>query len=465
MRNGFDETAAAPARQTKTEPEPGPLADREAELALLGCLMLDPDYTLDACRAHGVTAESFYYGDHARLFAVLVDNLEKSLPADATAVGFDAPELRAIAADAMSSVSSYIYAPGYAGRVADLAGRRRLVAVAQRVVKAAYDGAAGEAEGILAAELVRQRPGVSVAAYDAATLLNTVFPEPTWLVQKLIPAGLVVLAGRPKLGKSWLALQLAGAVASGGKFLDTDTPRRGVLYVALEDTPRRIKDRLLLQRTPADAWLYFLFEFPHLSDNRSLLELERKRKEGCQLFIVDTLTRALGKIDQNDHVEVGLVVSRLQRWAVEHEVCLLFVDHHRKPAAAASDLVSDVLGATSKTAVADAVMGLYRKRGQTDATLAVTGRDIAERELVVTFDHAIGCWQLKGDAETVVASEKMQQLLDALATTGEATHRELYEATGQEKSHSFVRLQELVARGLVVRTEGRPVRFRLADRG
>ena len=61
-------------------------------------------------------------------------------------------------------------------------------------------------------------------------LLNADLPEQKWLVNELIPVGLVSLAGRPKVGKSWMALQLAVAVATGGRFLDKQVEQGAVLH-------------------------------------------------------------------------------------------------------------------------------------------------------------------------------------------------------------------------------------------
>ena len=76
------------------------------------------------------------------------------------------------------------------------------------------------------------------------------FPEPKWIVPDLLPTGLASLAGRPKLGKSWLALQLAAAVACGEHFLDWAVQDGRVLFIALEDPPRRLRDRLGRLRVP-----------------------------------------------------------------------------------------------------------------------------------------------------------------------------------------------------------------------
>lgn len=440
------------------------LADKSAELALLGCMLLDINYALDAMTGAGVTADSFFVSDHRRLCEVLRDAHARGEPSDHATVGFGAPELRVLALDAQAATPTYLNAPRYAARVAELAERRRMVAIAAQLAAAAADGNLDAAGAILAsAEAPRTRPRRTKTSYTAAELLEAEFPDPTWLVPGLIPTGLVILAGRPKIGKSWMALQVAGAVATGGKFFNTDTPKQAVLYIPYEDSPLRLKRRLNLQKTTGAASIRFEFDFPSLADDRALLALERLRAEGgFRLVVIDTLTRAMGKVDQNDQVAIGLVVGQLQRWAIEHDVCLILVDHHKKPGPTVDDLVSDVMGATSKTAAADAVIGLYRKRGQRDATLKLTGRDIEERELSVDFEKDTGTWVLRGDADQVVNGERNQQLINALQVLGQATHRELCEVTDQHRGHAFDRLQELVARGIVERMEGQPIRFALA---
>ena len=49
-------------------------------------------------------------------------------------------------------------------------------------------------------------------SWTLSEILDTEFPEPKWIVPSIVQEGLVMLAGRPKAGKSWMALQLAGAV-------------------------------------------------------------------------------------------------------------------------------------------------------------------------------------------------------------------------------------------------------------
>ena len=110
----------------------------------------------------------------------------------------------------------------------------------------------------------------------AQQIITTEYPEPTWAVPGLIPEGLTILASRPKMGKGWLCLEMAIGVASGGTVLgqiDVPTTHK-VLYIALEDTPRRLKSRvqMILQGNTPPAQLFFAVTWPRL-DGTGLQEL------------------------------------------------------------------------------------------------------------------------------------------------------------------------------------------------
>jgi RecA-family ATPase len=81
--------------------------------------------------------------------------------------------------------------------------------------------------------------------FSAASLKERKFEPIAWLVPQLIPEGVTILAGRPKVGKSWLALDIALAKA-GGRYVmgNLHLIEGDVLYAALEDNPRRLRARI-----------------------------------------------------------------------------------------------------------------------------------------------------------------------------------------------------------------------------
>ncbi|MFR1358681.1 MAG: AAA family ATPase, partial [Ruthenibacterium lactatiformans] len=90
--------------------------------------------------------------------------------------------------------------------------------------------------------------------------MQTLFEQPLepidFLVDGLFAQGLYILGGSPKVGKSWLALQLCLAVCTGTPFLGRKTQQGEVLYLALEDGPQRLHSRALRLTQTAPAGLY-----------------------------------------------------------------------------------------------------------------------------------------------------------------------------------------------------------------
>src|SRR5262249_18016180 len=81
--------------------------------------------------------------------------------------------------------------------------------------------------------------------FTAATLRAMQFKVIQYVVPGLFPEGLTILAGKPTIGKSWLALDIALAVAGGRYVLGDIQPTQGdVLYAALEDNQRRLWKRI-----------------------------------------------------------------------------------------------------------------------------------------------------------------------------------------------------------------------------
>jgi len=176
--------------------------------------------------------------------------------------------------------------------------------------------------------------------------------------------------------------------------------------------------------------------------------------KGYSLIVIDTLSRALGHADQMDAADMTMFMSSLQRLAMRHNLALLLIDHHRKPSLASSaDPVDDIFGSTAKAGVVDAAMGLYRQHGEAEAVLKITGRDLCESELALRWDATHFLWDAQGDAQKVERSVRQHEVLDALQTLGQAQLRDLADATGQNRSNLFHRLQSLVQNKLVERTE------------
>jgi DNA-binding MarR family transcriptional regulator len=271
-------------------------------------------------------------------------------------------------------------------------------------------------------------------SYSAIDLLATDFPEPRFAVPNILAEGLNFMAGAPKLGKSWWALGIAIAVASGGRALGQIPVERGdVLYLGLEDSPRRLKSRLekMLVGGSAPDGLHFYTEWDRLTDGGAE-EIERWVEEhpACRLVIVDVFARVRPRLsDRSDRYLADYEAAQpLKTVADQRGLAILALHHTRK--AAAEDFVETVSGTHGLAAAADTIIVCKRARGQADATLHITGRDVEEQDLALRFDAAIGTWKLLGEAREWAVSEQRRKIIETLEVAGAMKPKQLAEAAG-----------------------------------
>lgn len=308
---------------------------------------------------------------------------------------------------------------------------------------------------------------------SADEILDTSWPDPVWAIPGLLPEGLTILAGRPKLGKSWLVLQEARAVATGGVFLGQRIDQAGpVLYLALEDTPRRLQERMKKQGWPRGLPVEFVTmeQFKDKIGNLLAGGAERLAQQIADkryhLVIIDTLSRACFD-DQNKNDVMSQVLAPVQEIALRRGLAIQLVDHHSSHMVGGSmDAVGDIMGGTSKGATLDTAWGLYRERGKTDANLAVTGREVDEQNLSLTFNKLTGAWDYQGDYYTLKLTKARQEYIDVIeALNGSAQAPEVAKNLGISNQAARQSLQELVTGGYLERIEkGRLVFYELPNR-
>ena len=260
--------------------------------------------------------------------------------------------------------------------------------------------------------------------FTAADLMAEALPEVRWIVPHILPEGVTFLAGKPKLGKSWMVLGLSLAVATGGVALGTNAVERGeVLYLALEDNRRRLQKRfgLLLAGRGAPEGLYLNLDWPRADDGGvGALDTWLDEHPDCRLVVIDTLarfkSRATGKRTQYD--EDRDAVDPLGPVAAEHGVGILLVHHLRETES--DDPLDMITGSVGLTGGVDGALVLKRRRGRADAFLHVDGRDIeTPTELALKFDPDAAIWSIVGDAEEYRLSESRQSILRVLGNADE----------------------------------------------
>ena len=233
---------------------------------------------------------------------------------------------------------------------------------------------------------------------NAEELLSYPLPPIRFIIDGLLPQGLHILAGAPKIGKSWLALALCLCVSKGEPLWSFTTKPCSVLYLCLEDSYQRIRCRLLDLTEDAPDTLHFSIIAEQLHSGLEQ-QIDRFLSEhpDTGLVVIDTLQRVRGSGDSgnpyaNDYRDIGA----LKALADKHRIAILLVHHIRK--LKADDPMDMISGTNGISGATDTNFVLMKtSRSKSTATLYCTGRDIEYRELNLEFDSATHFWNLLSD--------------------------------------------------------------------
>lgn len=239
---------------------------------------------------------------------------------------------------------------------------------------------------------------------SAKDLQNQNIPVPNIIVQHMIYQGLSVIASPPKLGKSWLSLDLAICIATGQDFLGNKTEQGDCLYLALEDSYHRLQSRLNLilgdKKAPDNLFISTLsngLENGLLEQLNDFITLH----PNTRLIIIDTLQKVRGNIKfnesaySNDYKEIG----KLKAFADHHNIAILLV-HHLRKAKDKDDVFNQISGTNGIAGAADTMMVLSKvNRSSEETMISITGRDVEYSEKLMIFDKECYRWKMLANQE------------------------------------------------------------------
>ena len=229
---------------------------------------------------------------------------------------------------------------------------------------------------------------------NAKTIIDHDYEPMRFFVDGLVPEGITLLAGLPKAGKSWLALDLAVAVSQGKPFLGKTTERSCVLYLALEDSERRIHDRIKQISGPEDdlSNLYFSTTSPRLGDGLSE-EISNTvlQHAKIRLIVIDVFQRIrmCNKFSRAaaaysvDYEELGALRNIVSRFQVS-----ILLNHHLRKSTDEFNPFNEIHGSNGLTGSVDTMLVL--KKNQTfsnSGTLYLSGRDVETDEFKLLFNN------------------------------------------------------------------------------
>lgn len=238
----------------------------------------------------------------------------------------------------------------------------------------------------------------NLCAIDGETLMDMPLALPRFCVGGLLPQGLSILGGAPKIGKSWLVLDLCVRIAKGEPIWNLDTIPGTTLYLCLEDPLHRVQQRLACVTDEAPANAYFATVAGSLTDDLEgqILSFLREHPDTV-LIVVDTFQMVRGNNGEPTYGSDYLEMQKLKRIADSQRISILLVHHLRKQGD--RDPINKLSGTTGISGAADAIFVLEKDERRTNAAkLICTGRDIEYRELQLQLSKGSCTWELLSDS-------------------------------------------------------------------
>lgn len=240
---------------------------------------------------------------------------------------------------------------------------------------------------------VNKKREISYSSFEE--LQNRQLPPIIYYVDSLIPQGLTLICSLPKIGKSWMALDMGISIASGMPIMGFKTHQAGVLYLALEDSENRLQDRTnkILDGKKAPKDFIYSIRCDDL-DNGLIDELEeiKKKEPQVKVIIIDTLqkVRSLYRGNNNygnDYKEL----SKLKEFADKYSMSIILIHHLKK--GHEGDVFEKVSGTNGITGTADTTIVLEKEdRANEETILSVVGRDVEFQKYVIRFNKETFKW-------------------------------------------------------------------------
>lgn len=282
-----------------------------------------------------------------------------------------------------------------------------------------------------------------------------------WLVTDILtPDELFILGTPPRVGKSIFGLTLAKAVATGSPFLDRPVTQGSVLYINLEDSPTKVKQRQIAQGWADNLPVYWMDKFK-LSELDDLRELADEIPD-LRLVILDTFSRIRDDNQKESSAELGKILEPLQEWAKERGVCVLLMHHTGKVNSdhPSADPFDALRGSTSIRATCRGAMVIIP--GESSYRLLAENGYADRLDVNIRIKPETLEWNLIGNWTPRIDGDMKAQILDHLNLVGEATVSEVAKVLNFNATSVSTIMSRLSRDGIVDKCGGKgrlPARY------
>ena len=302
-------------------------------------------------------------------------------------------------------------------------------------------------------------------------IMTTVYKPIEFVVDGLLAQGLYILAGAPKVGKSWLALEMCLSIAKGEKVLGLKTSQGTALYLCLEDSYARIQNRLYeLTDEPTEMLYFSVMSDPIGGGLEEQIEGFMSEHRDLKIVFIDTLQMVRSDTDSSygsDYKDLSV----LKALADKLEIAIIVVHHTRK--CKDIDPFNMISGSTGISGCVDGSMVLVEtKRGSRNAKLYCVGRDIENAEINLQFDSDLKKWVVTDEPSAPKSKDNIflaalyvyiKKRIDFSGTASELVS-ELKEVT-QEQFYPNRVTRDLVQNGYTLRKYGIDFQYKRTRNG
>jgi hypothetical protein len=442
--------------------------DLNAERAVLGACLLDRDTII--VLSTFLRPACFYLEKHAWVYEALLSCFYKQVPPDIVSV---ADELRRrerldlvggmlFLGELSAEVPTAVHAEYYARIVERHHTMRRLIETGGQISALGYDQRS-EIDQLFAQvhatlerlehERLREHPTIG----RVSDLMGEDLPPIQWIIPGLVSQGFGYLAAAPGTGKTWMLLQWALAVASGGRvFGHIQVEAAPVLFLALEDNKASLQERIRLlgcERIPEGFYYSTMDAGWAPLDDGGLHQLENAiLATSPALVIVDTLTSISPdtKAGGNPYRAEYQSYIPVRALAEKHECAIIGSWHFTK---GVRGIKREIMEMTSGTIGLPAVsvnrIGMVREGDSNDARMKSNSKRGKEADLALRFDPQTGQWVLLGDTKEVQAKESRETVFSALEEHGVVSFKDLLDMTSMDYNALLQLLQRLKREGAI----------------
>ena len=407
--------------------------DLDNERAVLGACLIERD-AISAVRDL-LSLEDFYLEKHAIIYGAILDLVDKRIAPDIVTVIGELKEKQQLDLvggpmflnDLMDCVPSAVHVENYAKRVLQTSGQRRVIELTGQMRARAYNG--GDVSTLFnelqtMVDVTRQastpKANWEETVIPARMLYRHKFEATPFIIQDILPEGTMLITGKPKTRKSWLALNLAWAVAAGGKALGQyDALQGDALYIDLEMGAKRLHKRLHVVSPECEPPKGFQFatKWPRVGEGfETWLRDYLKTHPFTRLVIVDTLVgiRPTRKRYEDPYESDKAFTQALTDLCHTHRIAMVLIHHSRK--ADGSDITDDASGSTGLTGGVDNYAALRLSRTTKGAgEFLLTGRDIEiDGDLNLQWDARLAQWNATSEAPAPTLTPERRDVMGLL---------------------------------------------------